>query len=307
MSEQTASIASLSVAISRFVLSSPANRLEDFDGQAIFSAPIVGVADGDDPIFRLFRAVVSPEHVMPRDLLERHTPRKHGRERVSVVAWALPFSAPVRASNATGGWPSRLYSAARNNGEALNDDLRREVVRLLQGDGRSAIAPPHTAEYRALRAPDHVFTSTWSERHVAFAAGLGRFGLNGGLITRAGQCVRLGSVVTDAPLEPSRRPGASHKAPCLDNGGDRCGRCATRCPAGAITPHGLDKEKCYAMRNAIRERALLDYTRSLRLRPLMIVKGDCRETGHSLGCALCMCGVPCEDSWPWEGEGETHA
>ena len=48
---------------------SPLNRLKDIDGSPIWEEPLVGFADGNDPVFNLFKSVVSPEHWAPRDAL----------------------------------------------------------------------------------------------------------------------------------------------------------------------------------------------------------------------------------------------
>jgi epoxyqueuosine reductase QueG len=284
--------------LKRLVLDAPENTLSDFGGQAIFDAPLVGVADGDDPLFVTFRSVVSERHLLPREVLATHSPPGTDLTSVRVLAWALPFTEPVRRSNRGRDWPSRLYSAARNNGGALNRAVRQRLVEQLRERGDAAVAPTVTEQYDAFRSPAHTFTSTWSERHAAYAAGLGLFGLTGGLLTPVGAAVRLGSLVTNLPLEPTPRLGPGHRAPCLERGGDGCGRCIQRCPVGAISPQGLDKEKCYAMRRAVRERCLDTYAHTLHLLPAPIVKSGRREADYSLGCALCQCGVPCEGGWP---------
>ena len=46
------------------------------------------------------------------------------------------------------------------------------------------------------------FASTWSERHAAYASGLGTFGLSDGLITPRGQAMRCGSVVARIAVPP---------------------------------------------------------------------------------------------------------
>lgn len=299
----------LEQAIGRLVLGAPENCLRDFDGQAVFDAPLVRVADGDDPLFERFREVVSPQHMLPREMLRQQASAAPNMPDVRVVVWALPFTQGVRRSNRGLRWPSKLYSLARNNGGALNLEVRRRLVEMLRQDGWAAVAPALTEGYDAFRSPEHTFASTWSERHAAHAAGLGQFGLSGCLITPVGISVRLGSVVTNMPLDVTPRSYEDHRAPCLALKGAGCGRCIEKCPAGAISARGLDKSKCYAMRQAVRARCMNEYIRTLHMLPALIVKSGKRTSGYSLGCALCQCGVPCEACIPQPSSraGAIHA
>jgi epoxyqueuosine reductase len=277
----------------------PENRLPDFGESAIFDRPAVGVARGDDPIFEAFHEAVDPTHLLPREILSDSDEPGKRNPNVRVVVWALPFSDEVRRSNRIGEWPSAMYSVARNNGGALNRELAGRLVRGLRAEGFAAVSPMLTGAYDAFRSPGHGFASTWSERHVAFAAGLGAFGLNGFLITRRGAMVRLGSLVTDAPLDPSGGHPPDYRSPCLADGGKNCGACVGRCPAAAISPAGLDKEKCYRRRNEIRARSLDSYAEKFDLISSVVAKAGKKEPGYSLGCALCASGVPCESESPF--------
>ena len=78
-----------------------------------------------------------------------------------------------------------------------------------------------------------VFSSAWSERHIAHACGLGTFGLCDGLITPVGKSMRLGSVIAQMPVEPASRPYTDHHAYCLHYARGTCGVCMQRCPVGA--------------------------------------------------------------------------
>ncbi|HEY5999996.1 MAG TPA: epoxyqueuosine reductase [bacterium] len=287
------------------VLGAPENTLRDRGGVAIFGPPLVGVADGDDPLFETFRDVVSPRHLMPRAVIRDRMADPSAPVRV--IAWALPYTEAVRRSNRGAEWPSSLYSQARNNAAALSERVSRSFVARLVERGHAATTPIATAAYDAFRDERWVFSSAWSERHAAYAAGLGTFGLNAGLITPAGIAVRFGSAVTDLDVEVSASPTGSHRHPCLGPDGTGCGRCIPRCPAGAIGPDGLDKEKCYQRRNVVRERFLPGYRQTLELLEADVVKGGKRTSGHSLGCALCQCGVPCEAGTPQTAAGGGHA
>jgi epoxyqueuosine reductase QueG len=275
------------------------NRLTDFDRISVFDLPVIGVADGDNPLFESFRGIVSPNHILPREILGRHASKEADLASVSVISWALPFSEPIRLSNREGSWPSRLYSLARNNGGALIYQLSLRLIELCREKEIAAVAPSVTSEYDAFRIPDLKFSSTWSERHVAFAAGLGRFGLNGSLLTPLGSNVRLGSIITNLRLEPAKVDNRNYRAPCFASEGKDCAACLERCPVGALSGAGLNKFKCNAMRNAVRRRHLAQYSQEMNMLLSPVVKSSERNEGYSLGCALCQCGVPCEGLDPF--------
>ncbi len=87
-----------------------------------------------------------------------------------------------------------------------------------------------------------------SHKHVAYAAGLGEFGLNNLLLTpKYGPRVRFASILTDAPLNPD---SLFEGTLC-----DECGECVKICPSGALegSPKNysrsrgwtIDKQKCH--------------------------------------------------------------
>jgi epoxyqueuosine reductase len=137
---------------------------------------------------------------------------------------------------------------------------------------------PH---FRRLRSPKVGLASSWSERHAAYASGLGTFGLSDGLITPKGKAIRVGSVVTDLVLQPSSQKYRTHRSNCLYYYNKTCNVCAVRCPAGAITSKGHDKDKCseYAYK----------------------VIGPSKKAEYGVkiaGCGLCQTKVPCEFEIP---------
>ena len=92
--------------------------------------------------------------------------------------------------------------------------------------------------------------------------------------------MRVGSVVTQATIDPTPRPYVDHRAYCLYFADGTCGRCIDRCPVRAITEAGHDKEKCRLHLTRAREHVQKTY----------------RFEGY--GCGLCQVGVPCEDHIP---------
>ncbi len=82
------------------------------------------------------------------------------------------------------------------------------------------------------------------DRAAAQRAGLGFYGRNSMLLLPGlGSWFVLGSVVTDAPLEPTAAAGPS--SPAEGCGG--CTRCLSACPTGALVAPGvLDARRCLA-------------------------------------------------------------
>lgn len=262
----------LGAEIARFTRESQGDPAEG-RGAPWFAAPLVGVAAADDPLFERYRdpAVIGPFHRTPRELLPG---------AASVVVWVLPIAAPVRRSNrADDERPSLAWARTRSFGEGFNAALRRHVVAWLAERGHAAVAPLLAPEWRQLDATPVGIASTWSERHAAYAAGLGSFSLSDGFITAAGIAHRLGSVVTTAALAPTsaERPGVTEHCLFFDG---RCSACIGRCPAGAISAKGHDKDRCSA------------YLEALKV-TLVPAWGTPQP-----GCGLCQVQVPCEGRIP---------
>ena len=288
--------------IKRILENAAENRLSDFGDCPVFAAPAIAIVDGDDEIFGVFQKRVSPDHLLPRKILEKEgRPPVRPDSEIRVVALALPFTSQIRLSNREGEWPSPLYSIARNNGGALSLELARRLADAIHRKGHSAIVPHLTDGYDVFRHEETGFTSTWSERHIAYAAGLGTFGLNGFLITPLGAMVRLQSLVTDLPLTPTPPRPEDHRAPCFIAGGTECNACAIKCPAKAISAGGPDKEMCYLRRKEIRDRSLELYVDKYELFPTRIASSGRKFRGISIGCAVCASGVPCESCDPFAG------
>ncbi|MFZ5650959.1 MAG: hypothetical protein ACOY4I_08895, partial [Bacillota bacterium] len=202
---------------------------------------------------------------------------------VSVVSWVLPISGAVREKNRLQKTePAVEWAYTRAYGEDFNNDLRRRVVGWFESRGYLAAAPMLLPQFSIIKNDParRNFTSTWSERHNAYACGLGTFSLNDALITERGIAHRLGSVVVMAVLPEAVRPYRGHMDYCLSAKG--CGACIKRCPVGAISESGHDKDACSRMTYESEEAA----------------ERRKRFGVEKTGCGLCQVGVPCEDRIP---------
>jgi epoxyqueuosine reductase QueG len=268
-------------AIGKFVKDSPANRRKVGRGK-YWDKPLVGFASGEDPLFRQYKKIIGRFHFRPQEIFELTFGKRKISPQLSVISWILPASSDIRQSNRKETrYPSRLWAHARDFGEQFNVKLRNHLVDLLKKKGYKAVAPMNSPHWRRLRSPKVGLASTWSERHAAYACGLGTFSLSDGLITPRGKAMRVGSIVTDLVLKPSGKKYPTHQANCLYFFNKTCKACAARCPAGAITAKGHDKDKCS------------DYSYNV------VGSAKKAEYGVSItGCGLCQTKVPCEFEIP---------
>lgn len=264
-----------------FVRESPENRFPESD-EPFYDEPLIGFAAADDPLFDQFKTIIGPYHLTPAEIMKNCYGPVFG-DAVTVICWILPITRATRESNRRQErTPSREWALTRSDGEQFNTTLRMFVVDLLRQIGIKAVAPLLSGMWRPVREEPSGLSSTWSERHAAYAAGLGTFSLNDGLITEKGIAHRCGSVITDARIRPTpRREAADHRANCLYFNGGTCGLCIKRCPVGAISAQGHDKEIC--------RQYVYD-----ELRATIGQTWGIMETG----CGLCQTRVPCEARIP---------
>ena len=267
--------------IRRFVLNWPDLRLPEH--KHYFDDPLLGVASGDDPIFAELQQVIGPFHWTPRQVLADSGFADDSRP-VSVICWSLPISKTVRESNRPETlYPSKAWAFTRSHGEALNGALRRHVVSWLKERGVASVAPQFATGWLERDDPAVGIASSWSERHAAYAAGLGTFSLNDGLITERGIAHRLGSVVAAMDL-PATQRSRGLRDNCLYHAKGICGVCVKRCPVDALSLDGHDKYRC-------REHVYGTVPRAVA------TLYDVPNTG----CGLCQTAVPCEAVNPCRG------
>ncbi len=274
--------------IKAFARTSLLNHMPTLNNISIFDEPLVHFADGDDPIFTKYKTVIDANHLTPREALAK-TSDKNPEDIpacISVISWILPIVSKARESNRQQTIiPSRFWSYTRWYGEKFNDALRKHAVKLLTEMGYLAVAPVAEPYFKTMTNEKGNY-SNWSERHIAYAAGLGTFSLSDGFITERGIAQRCGSVVTDLVLPPSPRTAPNHYSNCLFYVNRTCNACIARCPARAITETGHDKIKCHEYLYSE-----LHYLKE---------KYDVGTTS----CGLCQTKVPCEFRNPAKNVGK---
>jgi epoxyqueuosine reductase len=273
--------------VKKFVVFSPLNSLGNSAGDRAWDEPLVGMAAGDDPIFEQYKNHIGPDYWTPAQLFGLAFPQESvGADKLSVIAWVLPQTkATKKAQAGRKFFPSQPWAQARASGEAFNAELRRRLPEFLGSLGVRAVAPMLMDQWAIQWEGEGAPRSNWSERHAAYAAGLGTFGLCDGLITEKGKAVRLGSVVARAKLPASPRPYSGIHDYCLYFAADgKCGKCITRCPVGALSQAGHDKQRCrqYVVK------AATDY-----IKTAWNLDGD--------ACGLCQARVPCQSLNPTRG------
>ena len=276
--------------IENFVNSSPLNRLDSFEGAPIFEKPLIGFANGDNPLFEEYKKVIHVDHYTPREILMKHLTETLNVEmpdfkNVSVISFALPVNRDTLRSNSLEKeGPSLRWNHTRWKGQEFITELSKHLVSALDGMGVVALAPDLAPFFKIFGPPD-LIVSNWSHRHMAYAAGLGTFSLNDGFITPRGIAIRCGSVVAKMELMPSVRPYANHLANCRFYATGKCGICISRCPGDAISEKGHDKAKCFD-------------TLFVKQKPWIDGAHGPGYIGGYAGCGLCQTGVPCETKIP---------
>lgn len=221
-----------------------------------WQTPLLAYASAADPLFSELRKIISPTHVLPGDLLA---------DAQSVITFFIPFTENVNLSNINNPGSSREWAVAYIETNILIRDLNHYIHDELCKMGFDSSILPATHNF-----DETTLISDWSHKHVGYIAGLGRFGLHRMLITDRGCSGRLGSIVTNLKLEPTRRPATEY---CLYYLNQSCRRCMAGCPNGALQIESFNRKLCYqcCLENAEKHKTL----------------------GLADVCGKCMAGMPC--------------
>jgi len=275
--------------VREFINNSPENTLKNEKDERAWSDPLVGFSRGDDPLYEDYQKHIGSFHWTPMEIFKQTFPDADVTPKdLTVISWILPQTEATKAdSRKEEKYPPERWARARLYGEEVNNKLRKHVVDALQQKGHKAVSPMLSPKWSRQMSDAYGFASNWSERHAAYAAGLGTFGLCDGLITPRGKAVRVGSVIAQIRVPATPRIHDDHHAYCLFFTKGTCKKCISRCPVGAITESGHDKVKCYS------------HTYGSSLKHIKSLHGF--EVGS---CGLCQTKVPCESRIPTEVSGE---
>ncbi|AFA49973.1 hypothetical protein [Acetobacterium woodii] len=265
--------------IFRFVSANENNFSKEIQAP-FFDEPLVQFASATDELFRQYKEIIAPEHLTPQEVFDIVYPDAAIRAQ-TVICIVLPISEKIRQSNGSQKeWASDEWTLLRTFGDdCFIDALSDHLCHFLNDRGYKIVNPARLKVFKKYKN-DRGPLSNWSQRHVAFAAGLGTFSINDGFITEKGMAIRLTLLVTDALVEPDKRETDDHTANCLFLSKGICKACFKRCPVGAITEKGHDKivcwQRCYGEESKFRAKAI----------------GANPEAGS--GCGLCQTNIPCE-------------
>lgn len=270
----------LAAAIRELFETTPGNRIEagqalpGCEGLVMYEPPLLGIASAADPLFEKYRdpAVIGKPYMPPEEWLPGAR---------SVISFFLPFTPEVKEANRQDPEVTAdEWLHARIEGQKFIGAFSTAVAQYLEQQGARACAPAVDERFDKTMRPFQKgdpsrlglhFASAWSERHAAYAAGLGTFSLTRGLISEKGVAGRYGSVITDLVLDPDQRPYTGIYDYCI-----RCGACIKRCPAGAISlKRGKDQMRCG-----------------------LWVMSSKKKYAPRYGCGKCQVGVPCESVNP---------
>ncbi|MGG7177132.1 epoxyqueuosine reductase [Clostridium paraputrificum] len=201
-----------------------------YNAETRWGEPLVEYADSNDTMFGELKSIVSPSHGLPKDFLG---------DAKTVVAYFIPFHESVVKSNIKDRESSRIWAKAYVETNKLILDLNTFIKEELEKLGYKSNIIPATHNFDEEKLISH-----WSHRHVAYIAGLGKFGLNNMLITEKGCCGRVGTFVTNLEIEPTKRKDSEN---CLYKKSNICKRCVDRCVNDALKVDSFNRYKCYEM------------------------------------------------------------
>ena len=241
---------------------------------------IIGVCKADDEYLKLLANDKKLEERKSFSQLE--LPDYWLEDAKSIISVFFRFSERVRVSNRGGDEPSREWLHARIQGQEFLNALSKHIETVMTENGSPTIAPTLDKKHKVIgiedkNAPSGLrLASNWSERHVAFATGIGTFSLSDSFISEIGAAGRLTSFITTMEFPPEIYNDKEHTPDNIYDNCNMCGVCVKNCPVNAITlEKGHDHKPCSDLLDRIEEKNPPYY-----------------------GCGKCQTKAPCETQIP---------
>lgn len=220
-----------------------------------FGEPLVGFADAMRPEIQELPSIIDSEHLRPQDIMP---------DASVIISYFVPFTRELAFSNSSAefGTASSEWARAYEELNSLFEELNRHLVEFIptikSGDAGEKSAGAETAFRGAVIESATIFDTTklvsnWSHRHIAYAAGLGTFGINNMLISPKGCCGRYNSVITNIPVTAIKTGSPMKEELCMFKRNGSCHACVDNCPSGALSASGdsgeFDRTLCFAVCN----------------------------------------------------------
>ncbi len=199
----------------------------------LFDEPIIGYASAHDPMYDQLDEIIKTPQLHPTDFLENAQ---------TVIVYFLPITATTVDTIQGEKVLSQEWSNSYTHGNDILGVVASNLETGLSQKGITVKSEPPTFVNGTYDSEN--LTSKWAHKSSAVIAGVGTFGLNHLIITKKGTAGRLGSVITDAFITPTK---PYENSLCLYYKNGTCRQCVERCPSGALNVDGsFDRFRCNA-------------------------------------------------------------
>jgi epoxyqueuosine reductase len=192
-----------------------------------YREPIVAFADAADPEFENIKSMTHEKHMLPKEWMT---------EGKTIVSYFIPFTKELMDINRKHEYVAKEWAVAYIETNNLIKKINSTMAEKLKEYDINTVWQLPAVNYDSEK-----LMSYWSQRHIAYIAGIGTFGMNNMLITNKGCTGRYGSFIIDFKIEPSKK---NREEKCLYKLNGSCGICIEMCPAHALTTEGFDRFKC---------------------------------------------------------------
>ena len=197
---------------------------------------IVAFVDVDDSEFEAIKNITHENHLLPKEWMP---------EGKTIVSYFIPFTKDLIEKNRNHAYVAKEWAVAYIETNKLIKNINSRMSEKLKELEINTIWQLPNVNYDKEK-----LMSYWSQRHIAYIAGIGTFGMNNMLITDKGCSGRYGSFIIDRKIETDKK-GRVEK--CLYKLNGSCGICMDMCPVQALAPNGFDRYKCNARTKEVNE------------------------------------------------------